>query len=51
MDLAMDTDEDKTVLQTEEDKQRLEEKLLNPPAEDVSMLDTVVLDISQLQNK
>ena len=45
----MNTDEDRTLVQTEDDKKRLEEKLLNESTEDVSMLDTIVLDLSQLE--
>ena len=47
----MNTDEDRTLVQTEEEKKRLEEKLLNEPKEDVSMLDTIVMDLSQLQEQ
>ena len=44
----MNTDEDNKLAQTEEDKQNQEEKLQNEQAEDVSMLDTVVIDMSHL---
>ena len=46
----MTTDEDRTLVQTEEEKKRLEEKLLNEPKEDVSMLDTIVMDLNQLKD-
>ena len=45
----MNTDEDRTLVQTDEDKKRLEEKLLNEPTEDVSMLDTIVMDLTKLK--
>jgi hypothetical protein len=47
----MNTDEDRTLVQSEEDKKRLEEKLLNESKEDVSMLDTLVLDLTQLKDQ
>ena len=44
----MSTDEDKTQLQTDEEKKELEEKLTQETQDDSSFADTMVLDISQL---
>ena len=47
----MNTDEDNQLTQSDEDQQRENENLHNESAEDFSMLDTVVIDASQLPGK
>ena len=44
----MNTDQDNKLTQTEVDKHDQEEKLQNEQPGDVSMLDTVVIDMSHL---
>ena len=44
----MSTDEDKTQVQTEEEKKQLEEKLAQESNDENSFADTMVLDLSQL---
>ena len=44
----MNTDEDKKLAQSDEDKQCQQENLQNESAEDFSMFDTVVMDMSHL---
>jgi hypothetical protein len=44
----MNTDQDNKLTQTEVDKHDQKEKLKNEQPEDVSMIDTVVIDMSHL---
>ena len=51
MTLAMNIDEENKLAQSDEDRQRQDESLKNESEEDFSMLDTVVIDASQLPGK
>ena len=48
VEFPMSTDEDKTQVQTEEEKKQLEEKLQQETNDEASFADTMVLDVSQL---
>lgn len=44
----MNTDEDRTQVQTDEEKKQLEEKLSQEAGDEQNFEDTMVLDVSQL---